>query len=94
MDEKQAQFSAALLSAIANPIRFKILQLLVQGETSVSAIASHVGLSQSSVSQHLSRLRMQQLVSTRREAQTIYYSSESPAVRALLSAVSNIIKCG
>lgn len=91
MNEKQAQFSAALLSAIANPTRFKILQLLIQREASVNAIASHVGLSQSAVSQHLSRLRRLQLVTTRREAQTIYYNSESAAVRALLMVVNDII---
>ena len=90
MDEQQAKHSAALLSAMANPVRLAILMLLVQGEAPVSAIASYVGLSQSAVSQHLAKLRRQHLVTTRRDAQTIYYSSESAAVRAILKTLDEI----
>lgn len=79
--------SAALLIAMANPKRLAILDLLVQGELPVGEIALRVGLSQSALSQHLSKLRGQKLVSTRRDAQTIYYSCHSPAVQAILATL-------
>jgi DNA-binding transcriptional ArsR family regulator len=82
--------SAALLSAMANPKRLAILELLVQREVPVGELAARVGLSQSALSQHLSKLRAQKLVSTRRNAQTIYYSSHSPAVRAILATLGEI----
>lgn len=82
--------SAALLVAMANPRRLAILDLLVQGELPVGEIALRVGLSQSALSQHLSKLRAQRLVSTRRDAQTIYYSCQSPAVLAVLATLGEI----
>lgn len=84
------QKSAALLTAMANAKRLAILELLLQGEMAVGELAGEVGLSQSALSQHLSKLRAQKLVSTRRDAQTIYYSSRSPAVQAILAALSEI----
>lgn len=65
---------AAYLSALANPNRLAVLRTLAQGETSVKELAQRIGLSQSSLSQHLSVLRRQHLVQTRREAQSILYS--------------------
>ncbi len=82
--------AAALLSAMANPKRLLILCNLINGEVPVGILANQVGLSQSALSQHLSKLRAQKLVKTRRDAQTIYYSSNSPQVMTLLSALESI----
>ncbi|RYD21850.1 MAG: transcriptional regulator [Spirochaetia bacterium] len=82
--------AAAFMSAAANPERLSILQLLTQREHSVGELSILVGLSQSALSQHLSRLRRGRLVETRRDAQTIYYSSASPAVSKLLSTLEAI----
>ncbi|HEV7306700.1 metalloregulator ArsR/SmtB family transcription factor, partial [Ensifer sp.] len=77
-------------SAMANPKRLLILDSLVKEEMAVGALANKVGLSQSALSQHLSKLRAQNLVSTRRDAQTIYYSSSSDAVMRILGTLSQI----
>jgi ArsR family transcriptional regulator, virulence genes transcriptional regulator len=82
--------AAALLSALANPKRLLILCNLVQGEIAVGVLANKVGLSQSALSQHLSKLRALKLVDTRRDAQTIYYSSASPEVKTILMTLENI----
>ncbi|HBF29603.1 metalloregulator ArsR/SmtB family transcription factor [Rhizobium sp.] len=82
--------AAGLLTAMANPKRLMILCSLVQGEVPVGVLASQVGLSQSALSQHLSKLRAQKLVKTRRDAQTIYYSSTSDAVMKVLGTLENI----
>lgn len=82
--------AAGLLSAMANPKRLMILCCLVQGEVAVGALASRVGLSQSALSQHLSKLRAQKLVKTRRDAQTIYYSSSSEPVLKILRTLEEI----
>ena len=87
-------FAAALLAAMANPKRLVVLSLLTTSEMAVGALAEAVGLSQSALSQHLSKLRAQGLVSTRRDAQTIYYSSDSPAVKAVLAALESVIETG
>ncbi len=59
---------------MANPHRLMILCLLAKDERCVGEIENVVGLSQSALSQHLGRLRRENLVKTRREGQTIYYS--------------------
>lgn len=72
--------AARLLKALANERRLMILCMLVEGERSVGDLNAHLELSQSALSQHLAVLREDGLVSTRREAQTIYYAlAEGPA---------------
>ena len=81
---QHAHEAAALLRALAHPARLLVLCRLVQGETSVGELQPLIGLSMSALSQHLAVLREMELVTTRRESQTIYYSlSEGPAVGVL-----------
>ncbi|WP_313616856.1 metalloregulator ArsR/SmtB family transcription factor [Agrobacterium sp.] len=87
---EQSNAAAGLLSAMANPKRLMILCSLVEGEVPVGVLATQVGLSQSALSQHLSKLRAQRLVKTRRDAQTIYYSSSSEAVKKILASLEEI----
>lgn len=81
---EHADEAAALLKALAHPARLLVLCRLVEGETSVSELQPLVGLSMSALSQHLAVLREMELVGTRRESQTIYYSlAEGPAMSVL-----------
>ncbi|OJF96859.1 ArsR/SmtB family transcription factor [Pararhizobium antarcticum] len=86
----KAEVAAGFLAAMANPKRLLILTSLVREEMAVGALANQVGLSQSALSQHLSKLRAQNLVTTRRDAQTIYYSSSSDAVLRILETLKDI----
>ncbi|MGF9567545.1 metalloregulator ArsR/SmtB family transcription factor [Neorhizobium sp. JUb45] len=79
-----------LLAVMANQKRLHILDVLRQHETSVGSLAIQVGLSPSALSQHLGKLRGARLVTTRREAQTIFYFCKSPRVRFLLKALYEI----
>ncbi len=85
--EERAEEAAALLAAMANAKRLLVLCHLVDGEQSVGDLAAIAGISQSALSQHLAKLRLQGLVATRREAQTIYYSLASAEVRALIETL-------
>ncbi|MBE0505574.1 MAG: winged helix-turn-helix transcriptional regulator [Marinospirillum sp.] len=71
---KNAKQATNLLKALANENRLMILCYLDGQELSVSELNSHLDLSQSALSQHLSVLRRDNLVKTRRESQTIFYS--------------------
>jgi ArsR family transcriptional regulator, virulence genes transcriptional regulator len=72
------------LKALANRHRLMVLCELHKGEHSVSRLHDAISLSQSSMSQHLARLREDGLVKTRREAQTIFYSLASPDVSRVI----------
>ena len=66
--------ACTLLKSMGNQNRLMILYQLVPGEKCVGELVKILGLSQSALSQHLARLRRDNLVSTRREAQRIHYS--------------------
>jgi len=82
--------AADFLGALANGKRLLILNKLLREEMSVGELARYANLSQSALSQHLSKLRALELVSTRRDAQTIYYIVSSPRVEPMLSTLSNL----
>ncbi|ASP49923.1 ArsR family transcriptional regulator [Cognaticolwellia beringensis] len=84
MRENAAQ-AADLLKAMSNQNRLLILCHLGEKEMSVNELNNFVDLSQSSLSQHLARLRQDNLVKTRRESQTIFYSIANPSVVKLIS---------
>lgn len=85
--EERAEEAAELLASMANPKRLLVLCHLVEGERSVGELAGIAGISQSALSQHLAKMRLQGLVRTRRDAQTIYYSLASNEVRAVLETL-------
>ncbi len=82
--------AAAFLAMMGNEKRLAIMGHLIDQELSVGAIADRVELSQSALSQHLAKLRALDLVQTRRDRQTIYYSCRSEAVRRLLHLLSQL----
>lgn len=84
---EKATVVEGLLKMMANRNRLMILCSLLEQERSVNELNEIVPLSQSALSQHLSALRQAELVSTRRQAQTIYYSVASDNVRAVLDTL-------
>jgi DNA-binding transcriptional ArsR family regulator len=81
----KAGMAESLLKALANRYRLMVLCELHKGERSVRALQSKIGLTQSALSQHLARLREDGLVTTRRAAQTIYYSLASDDVTKIIA---------
>lgn len=79
-----------LLKALSNERRLKIVCILYEGEKSVSELEQAVGLSQSALSQHLARLRRDGILTTRRSAQTIYYSLQDRATQCILTCLYDI----
>lgn len=86
----KASDAETLLKALANRHRLMILCELHKGERSVTALQKSVHLSQSALSQHLARLRADNLVDTRRDAQSIYYSISQSAVTDVISVLYKI----
>lgn len=76
--------AVSLLKALANENRLFILCHLLDNEMSVGEMNEQLGLSQSALSQHLAWLRRDGLVSTRKEAQQVYYSLSSDEAREMV----------
>ena len=91
--EENAIRASTLLKAMSNQHRLMILCQLVGGERRVGELEDLIGLSQSALSQHLARLRRDNLVKTRRSAQTIYYSLSGPEAQAVIETLYGLY-CG
>jgi DNA-binding transcriptional ArsR family regulator len=85
-----AQDASAFLKALAQESRLMILCILAEGEKSVGDLETLLAQRQSTVSQHLARLRLDGMVATRRDGQTIYYSLANEDVRVILQAVYQV----
>jgi DNA-binding transcriptional ArsR family regulator len=85
--ESKAKQASELLAAMANQKRLMILCQLLDGEKSVGELVEQLGARQSTVSQHLTLLRKDKLVATRRVAQSQYYSLAGTEARAILKTI-------
>lgn len=83
----KAREASELLKALSHETRLLILCILSQGEKTVSEIEAILGLQQAVVSQQLARLRMEQLVNTRRDGRMIFYSIDNPGLSDLISVL-------
>ena len=71
--EDDIQQASQAIKAIAHPLRLKILCVLGEQEVSVQDIVDQVGTSQSNISQHLAILRDKGVLSTRKDANRVFY---------------------
>lgn len=86
LDQIKANATEAesFLKLIANKNRLMILCSLIDKECSVTELNQAVPLTQSALSQHLAALRKAEMVATRRDAQTIYYSVTDIKVKQII----------
>ena len=87
-DETAADRAVAVLKAVADPTRYRLLWTLSQQELPVGSLAGMLGAHVAAVSQHLARLRAVGLVESRREGTRIIYRAAGPHVRGLLEEAS------
>ncbi|MGB3289704.1 MAG: metalloregulator ArsR/SmtB family transcription factor [Burkholderiaceae bacterium] len=86
-----ASKAAELLRIIGNEHRLLVLCLLIEhGEMTVGALNERIALSQSALSQHLAKMREEGLVAFRRQAQTLHYRIDNPAVAKVIAALKEV----
>lgn len=88
--EPKISEAANLMEMLSQPVRLRLLCILLEGEKTVLDLADMVNLSQPGMSHHLKKLRDADLVQTRREAQTIYYSLKGKEVAAVLETLHGL----
>lgn len=82
--------AAALMTMLASEARLQILCRLLEGEKSVGALAQACGVSQSTMSQQLKKLKEAGLVEGRRAGQTIYYGLKGDEAAAVLEVLHRL----
>ena len=88
--KKSAKQASALMKTLGHQGRLMILCQLATGEKSVGELSRLLDIAQSPLSQHLSRMRGEGLVTPRRNAQTVYYSLNSDEAGKIIECVYNL----
>ncbi len=84
---QHADAATRQLKALANVNRLMILCILCEGELSVTELNDKLDISQSALSQHLAKLRDDNIVATRRQSQTIYYSIADGVAKEIIQVL-------
>lgn len=86
--------SRDLLTALADPMRQDLVQLLARAELNVGEIAERVTLSRPTVSHHLLILKRAGLVRARKQGREVYYRlNKAPIVATLQGLVESLTCC-
>jgi len=80
MDKKIFEMHAEICKVFTNPKRLEIISLLRDGEKTVNELTELAGVPQANVSQHLTVLRQNDVVTTRRNGANIYYKIANPKI--------------
>jgi ArsR family transcriptional regulator len=80
------------LKALANPTRFQIVVGLIKDECNVGEMQRKLGVSQSTVSQHLRILRDKHIVEGKRRGTEICYKVVDKCVRKIVKCLEKEIE--
>lgn len=72
--DKEVELTADRIKAVAHPLRLAIVCLLAEGERTVGDICRAMGTTQPNISQHLNVLYNQRLLTSRKDANRVYYA--------------------
>jgi len=78
------QFKASIFQALGHPTRIAIVEVLRDGELPAGVIIERLGIEQANASQHLSILRLKQIVTSRKEGNQVFYSVRDPLIIEVL----------
>ncbi|MCX8023307.1 MAG: metalloregulator ArsR/SmtB family transcription factor [Syntrophorhabdaceae bacterium] len=90
-DKNLYELQANVCLAMANPKRLQILNLLKDGEMSVSEIIRITELPKANVSQHLSILKQHGIVSYRREGTSVFYRIANPKISEACAIMREVL---
>ncbi len=87
---RKARKASDFLKALSHETRLLVLCLLAERERSVTELENILSLRQPTVSQQLARLRLDGMVTTRRDGKTVYYSIADENIHRIISVVYDI----
>ena len=87
MPETLRQFKASIFQALGHPTRIAIIEALRDGELAAGVIIQRLGIEQANASQHLSVLRLKQIVTSRKEGNQVFYSVRDPLIIEVLDTM-------
>lgn len=86
-----ALLKAELFKALAHPVRVRALEQLLQGERSVGELAGAIEVEISHLSQQLGILRRADIVTTRREGNTVFYGIRDDRLKKIFATAREML---
>ncbi|MBZ0279550.1 MAG: metalloregulator ArsR/SmtB family transcription factor [Anaerolineae bacterium] len=90
MNQPVHRFKAEFFKVLSHPARLAILDYLRNGEKNVNELQVLLEADQSTISQQLARLRNGNLVDTRKDGTSVYYSVRDPMIFQLMDVAREI----
>lgn len=81
----QVGAATVMLRLLADGTRLRLMWLLCQGEHDVTSLTEAVGVARPAISQHLAKLRLGGLVTTRRVGRRVHYTARHGHIRRLVT---------
>jgi ArsR family transcriptional regulator len=85
------RLKADFFRLLGHPVRVRILELLRDGERSVGELQTALGLDSSGTSQHLTAMRRQGLLESRRAGTSVFYRVRDPRMFQLLEIAKQVL---
>ena len=85
VDSQYVELAVEVFAMLADATRVRIILALRDGEMAVGALADLVGKSPAAVSQHLAKMRLARMVSTRQDGTKVMYRLENEHARQLVA---------
>ncbi|WP_043644872.1 ArsR/SmtB family transcription factor [Nocardioides alkalitolerans] len=82
--DDEVDLAVEIFRLLADATRVRLVWALRDGELAVNTLADRVGKPQAAVSQHLAKLRMGRMVTTRRQGNQVFYRIANDHVRTLV----------
>ncbi len=82
---------ARVVSVLANAKRLEIIDLLAEGEKTVTEIAETIGLAQAGTSQHLAAMRKVGILETKKRGNFVFYHLADPKIASACSVMSRAV---
>ncbi|AUY52968.1 MULTISPECIES: helix-turn-helix transcriptional regulator [Streptomycetaceae] len=89
-NDERLETAAGILVLLADRTRLALMQRLGEGEADVTTLTEACGAARPSVSQHLSKLRLAGLVTTRKDGRRVVYALRHGHLRRLVNEALNV----
>lgn len=87
-ERKKIEEKADILKALSSPARLCLVKTIItEGERNVTHFADCMDMSQSNISQHLAKLRDLKILTTRKEANRVFYDCEREDVKKIVNCL-------
>ncbi len=91
MNKKIYEMHAEICKVFTSPKRLEIINLLRDGEKTVNELAEQADVLQANISQHLTVLRQNNVVATRRDGANVYYKIANPKILQAFDLMRDVL---